>query len=265
MLVNVLFGAFFSGVVAVMAYHRKSLTQSGALSALIFGTVIYVFGGWLVWLMLIFFFIASSALTKIHYRKQPEDAEEKNGRNYVQVISNAFAASLFSVIYYVSGDTIYMLAAVVSIAASNADTWASEIGRLSKGKNYSILTFKEMPKGSSGAITLLGTFASILGALFISVIFIIFESIQNGFELVTLLKHGYIISVGGFIGCLLDSVMGILFQAKYKDASGKWYEHKKFSGESLILISGFTIITNDMVNLLSSLSASIMTIFLFAL
>lgn len=265
MLENVLLGLVLSSVIAILAYKRKSLTLSGATSAMFFGTLIYTFGGWLIWLMLIFFFIASSLITKLHHRLKPEEIEEKNGRNYIQVISNALAATLFSFIYFLSQDMIYMLAAVVSIAASNSDTWASEIGRLSKGKNYSILTFKEMPKGSSGAVTLLGTFASFLGAFFIGSLFVVFYHLQNGFQLVTFLKYGYIITAGGFIGCLLDSILGVLLQAKYKNKEGTWYEHKTISGESLILMSGFAFITNDVVNLLSSLSASIVTIVLFAL
>jgi uncharacterized protein (TIGR00297 family) len=252
--------------IAGLAYLKKSLTLSGMVAALFFGTLIYVFGQFLVWSALIAFFISSSLLTKLHEKKDQEGINvDKKGRNYIQVISNALVATIFLIIYTQSNQAIFLIASVVSIATSNADTWASEIGILSKGKTFSILNFKIMEKGSSGAVSVLGLLASALGAFFIGLIFTIVYAVVVEFNIILLLTYGMIITFGGFLGAVLDSYLGLLIQAKYKgEKTGFLSEIKKIPGEQAILISGLTFITNDAVNLLSGLFSSIVTILLFA-
>ena len=265
MIVTAFTGFLLSAMIAIFAFKRRSLDASGVIAAIVFATLIFMFGGIFIWALLMIFFISSSVLTKVNKKilKKPIDLEKK-GRNYLQVIANAGVATIFSVMFYVFQEHIYLVAAAAAIAASNADTWASEIGTLSKGKNYNILTFKEMDKGLSGAVTILGLFASIIGALVIGFFFVLFDSFVEGFDLAETLKNGFIISFGGFVGALIDSVFGALIQAKYKDEkTGNLFENKAFAKGSFVLVSGFALITNDVVNMLSALFASIMTVVFF--
>ncbi len=261
---DLIIGLVISLVVAGLAYMKKSLSLSGLIAAVFFGSVIYVSAGMLVWGPLIAFFISSSVITKIHDRIDPRD-KEKNGRNYVQVISNALVATFFSLIYFFVQKEIYLVAAVVSIATSNSDTWASEIGSLSKGKTYSIINFKEVERGISGAISKLGTMASFFGALLISLVFLLIYGLTATLTLQNTIYFATIIAVGGFLGCFIDSYLGAIIQAKYKGVlSGRITEVKWLPDEKVILASGFALITNDAVNFLSSLSASVITVLMFA-
>ena len=110
---------------------------------------------------------------------------------------------------------------MVAIAASTADTWASEIGSLSKGKTYSIVTFKAMEKGLSGAVSMLGVVASFLGASIISLTFSALYFLSEGFSLDVLIEFSVVITIAGFFGSILDSYLGVFLQAKYKDIK-KW-------------------------------------------
>ncbi len=260
MLLDVFIGLMISFIIAFLAYKKKSLNLSGFYAALIFGTLIYVFGGYAVWGALILFFISSSLLTKLHEKK---DKEESKGRNYIQVISNAFATTLFSILYFYFNQPFFLLAAVVGVASSNADTWASEIGMLSKGKTFYILNFKKAPKGVSGAISVLGTLASFIGALYIALVFLLLFSIDQTLSLDLIISYGLIITLCGFIGCLIDSYLGVLLQAKYKGIkTGTVTEKKWLPHEGVVLTSGLAIITNDMVNLMSTVGASLISILL---
>lgn len=254
-------GLGISFIIATLALFKNSLSRSGYFGALIFGTFIYYWGGVLVWSVLIAFFISSSILTKLH-AKQDQDVPKK-GRTLVQVMANALVATVFSGLYYYLHNEIFLLAAVVSIATSNADTWASEIGALSKGITRYIVSFKIAPKGASGAISKLGTFASLFGALFIALIFNTAYAVTQTIDVLTYFRYLLIITVGGFLGCFIDSYLGALIQAKYKgEKSGKLTERRWLPDEGVILISGFTLITNDVVNLLASLFSSIITLFI---
>ncbi|MDX9691722.1 MAG: DUF92 domain-containing protein [Acholeplasmataceae bacterium] len=258
MLVDIIIGLGLSLIIAFLAYKKKSLDLSGFLGAILFGTLIYIFGSYVVWSILISFFISSSLLTKLHEKK---DQERSEGRNIVQVISNAMIATVFSILYYVTKESFFMLAAVVSIAASNADTWASEIGILSKGKTYYITNFKVAPKGASGAITVLGTLASFIGALFIAIIFVTLYGLVTPLTPIEIVSYGFIVTISGFLGCQIDSLLGALLQAKYKGVnSGVITEKKWLPNEKVILASGIAFITNDMVNLISSFGAALISI-----
>ena len=122
-----------------------------------------------------------------------------------------------------------------------------------------------MTKGLSGAITVLGTTASFLGAGFIAFVFGVYYYLVLNPNLVDAFVYFFIIAAFGFVGSLIDSYLGAAFQAKYKDAkTGQIYERIRFPKESLVLISGFSIINNDIVNLLSTTLTSVLAIFLLA-
>src|SRR5690606_1105604 len=157
------------------------------------------FGTYVVWSLLIFFFVSSSLLSKIH-----PSVDEKNGRNYLQVLSNSIVALVFLVLYFIFEDVVYMLVAVVAIAASTSDTWASEIGALSKSKPFSILTFKKMEKGLSGAISIIGIIASLMGAVAISLLYSGLYFISNSFDMMMFVEFLTVITVAGFLGSILD-------------------------------------------------------------
>ncbi|MDY0294819.1 MAG: DUF92 domain-containing protein [Acholeplasmataceae bacterium] len=261
MILDLVIGLSISLVIAGLAYLKKSLNLSGFYTATLLGTIIYTFGGIVVWGSLIAFFISSSLITKIS-----EKSEKKlsKGRNYIQVLANGLVAAIFSIIYYFLQMEIFLLAAVVSIATSNSDTWASEIGSLSRGKTFYILNFKLAPKGVSGAISGLGTFASVIGSLFIAGVFIGLYALVYGLGFDDVLIFGGIITICGFLGNLIDSYLGGSLQAKYRGIdTGTYTEKRWLPNEKVILASGLALITNDAVNLLSGLAASLITFIFF--
>lgn len=261
MALQFLIGFGLSFLVAFLAYKKHSLNQSGFITATLLGTIIYGFGTYVVWSALILFFISSSLLTKLH-EKKVKDAS--SGRNYIQVLSNGFVAAMFSVFFYYSFNELFMVAAIISIASCNSDTWASEIGVLSRGKTYSILTFKEVPKGVSGGVSKLGTLASFLGALFIGLSFIFLYWSSPLFNNSKIWMYFSVITLGGFIGCLIDSYMGILVQAKYKgERTGKYTEKAFLENEKVILTSGLAWITNDAVNFISGFISTAVSMLIF--
>jgi uncharacterized membrane protein len=94
-------------------------------------------------------------------------------------------------------------------------------------KTVHVLTLKPLEKGISGGVSLAGFMGAITGACVIAC----FDMHQFGFIL-----------FWGIMGSVLDSVLGMLFQAKYLH-KGKLRDQK--SGE---LVKGFSFVTNDFVN-----------------
>src|SRR5205823_13504698 len=58
----------------------------------------------------------------------------------------------------------WLPALVGALATVNADTWATEVGMLSRRPPRLVTTLRRVPAGPSGGVTPLGTLAGLLGA-----------------------------------------------------------------------------------------------------
>jgi len=260
-IIDVFIGIMLSLAIVYPAYKKDSLTLSGAVTAVILGSIIYVFGSIYHFIILISFFISSSVLTK--FKEKSKEAynsiNQKTGkRDYSQVLANGIMGSIFVIFEYLYKSPEFFLAFCVSYAVSTADTWASEIGVLSKRNPVKIITFKPVPKGISGGISSLGLFASLLGACFISVLtfgfsFIIYKDLDMS------LYFMFICILLGFLGSIIDSMLGATLQAQYMDNQTNTLTEKKITqnGEAQ-LVKGIKIIDNNMVNFLSNLVSSLL-------
>ncbi len=234
MMVPFMLGFLISSGIAVLAYFKEALNTSGASAAVFIGMLVYGFGGMSAYLLLISFFILSSLIS--HFNPDRENPD----RNAIQVFANGGLATVFIVLYGAFGTEIYLALFIGSIAVAAADTWSSEIGRLSNRIPVSILTFKPMQKNLSGAVTFLGLLAAFVAALFYAF---------WGFFFLVSSYHVLIILIVGFSGSIIDSLLGLM-QAKYKDEDGKLYDDK---GDGLTHVSGIAWINNNVVNVFSNL------------
>lgn len=258
-------GFLLSSIVAFAAYFKHSLSRSGLIAAIVLGTSMFyagaVYESYVIWIALISFFITSSVLTKYRAtdKVQYTKTHEKSGnRDYQQVLANGLLPLLFAVIAALTGELFYVIAGITTIATSTADTWASEIGILSKGKTISLLSWKEVPQGTSGGVSVLGIIASIVGAGFIGMIFVTMQYLDGQWDLWNALFGFVVIAAGGLFGSILDSVLGVTLQARYQGIiSGLITEKKRLENEATKLISGLSWMTNDVVNFTSSLASSL--------
>lgn len=253
---EMIIGIIISVVVALIAYKKKSLNISGMIAAILLGSAIFGLGGSIPFILMLVFFISASIISKIgKSKKKSLDRihEKSDSRDFIQVIANGGVALICLVIFQITKDIRFFIASAVSFATSNSDTWASEIGVLSKGKTISIITGKRIEKGVSGGVSLLGTLSAMLGATIIGVSYTIlyiftFEYDKN------ILKILLLVIVLGFLGSIVDSILGVTIQGHYVDELNGNVTEKKFNGrKENRLISGYRFINNDVVNILSNL------------
>lgn len=63
-----------------------------------------------------------------------------------------------------------------------------------------------------------------------------------------------IVTLAGFSGCIVDSILGLTIQAHYYDEKEDRITEKEYvNGKKLPLIRGFRFINNDKVNFISNL------------
>ncbi|WP_066064239.1 DUF92 domain-containing protein [Neobacillus soli] len=237
-------------------YFLKSLTASGAFAAILVGLAVNL-GFGVKGLFLLGAFFASSSIWSKYKSSVKNKIEEKLAkgatRDWRQVAANGGAAGLFSILYYFYNDSTWILAFAICLASANSDTWASEIGSLSRKDPIFIGSFKRIEKGTSGAISLLGSMAALAGALLISLSS--FWLFHLGFFDSTL------IFLFGYLGNVIDTLLGAFYQQVYVcEQCGIKTEKKNHCQMRTIQIKGSAFIDNDMVNLLSGFLAAIIAI-----
>lgn len=254
-----LVGILCSGLVAWVAWRKQSLSVSGAISALIVGTILYAVGS-LAWFgSMIFFFVSSSLLTRWKHRAKAriEATYEKSGRRDAgQVVANGGMATLFCIAYAWTNEPYWLYLFVGVMATVTADTWATEIGGLSSQKPLSILSGKRVEPGTSGGITAIGLLASAAGGLLIGTVFWLFVRIRTD-QWIMQAGDGWqwIVAglLGGLLGSLTDSLLGAAWQRKNKCiVCGKEMEASFHCGQATRHSRGIRWLGNDAVNMISS-------------
>ena len=245
-------------VVSGASYRSKQLTLGGAVAAFLVGFIpTYVLGfGALATLLL--FFIAAGVLGKIAKRIGTFDVmkiHKKGGtRDAVQVYANGFMALLAGLLYALNPSIPFLVMFGSAVGEAASDTFASEVGILSKTKPVSIITGRPMTPGLSGAVSPLGLASGLLGAVLIGLCF------WGCFLPITPKSAAYasVVALSSFFGCLIDSVLGATLQAHYYDeVNDRITERSEVDGRTLPLERGIRWIDNDMVNFMSNVIAAV--------
>ncbi len=267
LLQNLLIGFLIGILLAIISYRKKIITKKGAITSVFISSLIFM-NGWKNFLILFIFFISSTAFTLFRYdkKKKKDVAENPHGREWTQIIGTGGMTIFWSIIniysLFISNTSFYfssLLSLITSIAISNADTWAAEIGTLSRSKPRLIYKpWIHIETGLSGGVTLLGEIASFSGSLFIALISYILYSD------VIFTRYLILLILAGWLGEVTDSIIGGLFQVKYYCKKCKKITEKKIHscGLPTIYYKGIKWIKNETTNFLSSLFISLAVFFL---
>ena len=248
---QIILGFLLAVIVACLAYRVHSLNKSGALAATVVGTIIFGLGG-LPWaILLMVFFITSSGLSRaFKNRKRGLDEKFSKGheRDAGQVLGNGGLATFFVALHAIYPASILpWIGFAVSLAAVNADTWATELGVLNPTQPRMITNLsKRVEKGTSGGISLFGTLASLLGAAVIALPAIYLSPLAP-------LTPAYflLITLSGLAGSLFDSLLGATVQAMYYCPTDKKETERHplhTCGAQTVHIRGWQWLDNDWVN-----------------
>src|SRR5271157_687432 len=264
MLLQLLFGFLAALFIAFAAYRAHSLSRSGAWGATLVGTIIFGLGGWKWAILLLAFFISSSALTHLFGRRKAtlDEKFEKGGRRDLgQVLANGWVACLFTGFHFFFPAASWTwIGFAAALAAVNADTWSTELGVLNPSPPRLITNGEAVEKGTSGAISLYGTLSAVGGSALIAVLA---GGLGPSGRFWT---TAAIITVAGVTGALFDSFLGATVQAIYRcPKCEKETEHHPLHkcGTATIQIRGWKWLNNDLVNLACAAMGTIIGLLLF--
>lgn len=259
-MLQLLLGAVLAALIALISWRMHWLKISGAWAAFGIGAVVFGLGGFPWAVVLLTFFISSSILSILFAgrKKTAEQYYEKSSqRDAGQVLANGFFAGIFAVLHAFFPDSwLPWTGFAAALAAATADTWATELGTLSTRSPILISTGKQVPKGTSGGVSLAGTAASLAGSTLIAIVAWLFwpGSFHSTSSLWIIL-----VVISGLAGSLFDSLLGAIAQAIYFcPACQKETEQPRrhSCGTETRFLKGLPWLDNDWVNIFCTGMAS---------
>ena len=250
-------GGALALTVSIVARRRHSLTMGGAVTAAMVGTLA-ITAGWSWGFLLCAFFTSATALSRLGAPRKAElskSVTQKGAeRDEVQVLANGGVFALSALGFLLVPSPMWYATAIGALAASTADTWATEVGTLSGDETLSIISGAKVAPGTSGGVTLIGTGAAVAGALFIA----------SGAALASWPVPFAAAALGGIAGALTDSFLGATLQAR------RWCDVCAIATERVVHdcgtptrhVGGIARLDNDAVNAVCSAVGALVAILL---
>ncbi|MET0343837.1 MAG: DUF92 domain-containing protein [Polyangiales bacterium] len=257
LLTRLVLGLTLSLAIGVVAARRGSLAPSGVRAAVGIGTAIYLGGGAPWFAALVVFFVGSTLLGRVGRARKAaikRAFEKGDTRDAQQALSNGGVAAACAVGMLIAPSPLWAAAFVGALATANADTWATELGVLSRAEPWSLTRLRRVPRGSSGAVSPLGLGVTVLGGFAIGAVAALAAQ-AFGSTPVTLLIVG---TLAGALGALVDSLLGATLQAGYhcprcvQPSEGTTHP----CGTVATHVRGLRWFDNDRVNLAATLAGA---------
>jgi uncharacterized protein (TIGR00297 family) len=232
LLVNVVFSLGF----AFLAFGAGVLDLLGSALAFALAVLILQTVGFLYLALLIAFVALGFAVTKLFYkRKQAMGvAEAKSGtRGWRNVAANGGVPAIIAGLTLLNWPAEHVaLGFIAAISTASADTFASELGVLSRRVYLITKPWQRVPPGTNGGVSNWGHAVALAGATIASVV----GALLLGVSLTLV----WIPILAGFLGCQIDSVLGALFEEERGRAYG--FLSKSDVNFLAILLSAFGVL-----------------------
>jgi uncharacterized protein (TIGR00297 family) len=200
------------------------------------------------------FFLLSSLLSKAGSSASPPESDtgtKRGPRDAMQVMANGGLAGTAVLLWLAVRDPALYGAFLGTVAAATADTWGTEIGMWFGRTPRMITTFRIAEPGRSGAVSLPGFAAGLLGAGIIGLSALPWMDSSAGPVL--------LVVSAGMAGTVADSLAGAAVQARFRcPVCGRIVEKPRHCAVSAGIESGVRWIDNDVVNFACTFTGGIL-------
>jgi len=133
-------------------------------------------------------------------------AEHRDGRNASQVLANLSVASVCALLFAFRREPAWVVAMVAALAEAAADTVSSECGQAFSQEARLVISFRKVPAGTDGGITLAGTAFGLAGAFLVAL-----ASVATG---LFPMRWVWLVCAAGGLGMFGDSLLGALIERR---------------------------------------------------
>ena len=199
-------GAAITVPVTVIAYLVRAVDRGGAAGGVLLATVLYAYAAWPGFVMLGGLMVIGTGVTRLGYgRKEVLGvAEGRGGRRGIgSVLANAGAGVAFAFLAVATPySEAFTIAMVAAFATSLFDTTATEVGQAFGRHPVLVTTWRAVPEGTPGGVSLVGTLAGVSGATVLAGL---------GWAMGLVAGVGALAVIfGAFCGSTLESLLGAM-------------------------------------------------------
>lgn len=155
----------------LIARGMRGVTNWGALAGAVSCFVLYLCGGPGAFGALITVFALTWITTRIGYQRKQKlgTAERREGRKASQVLANLGVATVCAALSALGHSrSLFLLAMAAALSEAAADTVSSELGQAFGQEARLVTTWRFVPPGTDGAISIVGTLAGVVAAGIVS-------------------------------------------------------------------------------------------------
>ena len=234
-----LYALLIHGVLIALAQRLPLLTRAGWVHAGALGTILLGALGWQGWFAVVLYLVLGSAVTKLGFRdKQRRGLAEARGgsRGPENVWGSAATGAALALLIGAGLEprSVLLVGFAASFAAKLADTFGSEIGKRWGRTTVLITSFRRVPPGTEGAISLEGTLASALGSLLMSVLMLALQLLPSW-------PVTGLVMLIGLVATLAESLFGALVQDRYDWMSNELVNALQTSLAAVLAITAMRI------------------------
>jgi uncharacterized protein (TIGR00297 family) len=198
--VNPATAAGVNAALAAGSYAVGAVNKSGVIGGFVVGFLIVLLG----------FFILGSAATRLGYSRKAAlgvAQEDKGRRGAKHAFANCGAAAVGALVYRFFPGAAWPLAFIAgAFATALFDTVSSEIGQLYGKHPFLITTFKPVPVGTDGAVSVEGTLAGLTAGVVLAAVGWL-SSMYSPLGVI-------FVAIGAFIGTTFESILGAVGEAR---------------------------------------------------
>lgn len=213
----------------LLGYLLQGVTRWGGVAGFLCALAIYVGLGPGGFATLVTVFVLTWICTRLGSRRKQELGlmQREGGRDAGQVFANVGAAAVFAALSL--HWTVLAVASVAALAEAAADTSQSEIGEIASQRAWLITSFRQVEPGTDGGVTAPGFLAGAAAAAITVAIALVVHAVT--------LRQVLVAAIAAMGGTIIDSLLGATLERR-------------------------GLLNNDGVNLLSTVSAGILALFL---
>jgi uncharacterized protein (TIGR00297 family) len=193
-------------VFAVLARKLRGVTRSGTVAGVVVCFLLYAGAGPGAFAALVSVFVLTWLATRVGYQRKQRIgvAEPLNGRTATQVLANLGVAAACAAFYFVTRQTTLLAGVAAALSEAAGDTVSSEVGQARGDHARLITTWKQVPPGTDGGVTVTGTLAGIAAAAVVSLICIMTKFLPLNWIGISVLAAAVGVITDSYLGAMLE-------------------------------------------------------------
>jgi len=186
----------------------RGVTFPGAIAGGVICFLLYGCAGPGAFFALVSVFVLTWITTRMGYRRKQKlgTAENREGRTAAQVLANLAVSAGCAALFAATGRVVFLMAIAAALSEAAADTVSSELGQARNEQARLITTWKSVPAGTDGGVSVAGTLGGIVAASLVSLVCALGGLVS--------LRQLDIPILAGIIGMITDSYMGALLERR---------------------------------------------------